>query len=45
VPANVMVKVLDWPMVGLALAMTALLLWCSRKFFRKALSRYRSASS
>ncbi|HYV34688.1 MAG TPA: ABC-2 family transporter protein [Gemmataceae bacterium] len=45
VPANVMVRVFDGWMIALALAMTALLLWASRRFFRLALSRYRSASS
>jgi ABC-2 type transport system permease protein len=49
VPANLMVRGLDmilqWPMIGLTLAMTAVLLWFSRRFFRLALGRYRSASS
>jgi ABC-2 type transport system permease protein len=49
VPANVMVKGLDralqWPMIGLTVAMTGVLLWVSRQFFRMALRRYRSASS
>jgi ABC-2 type transport system permease protein len=49
VPANVMVKGLDealqWPMIALMIAMTALSFWASRRFFRLALRRYRSASS
>jgi ABC-2 type transport system permease protein len=49
VPANVMVRGLDvaleWPMIGLTMAMTVVLLWGSRRFFRLALRRYRSASS
>jgi ABC-2 type transport system permease protein len=49
VPANVMVKGLDkaleWPIIGLTLAMTVVMLWVSRRFFRMALRRYRSASS
>jgi ABC-2 type transport system permease protein len=49
VPANVMVQGLDralqWDMIALTAAMTALLLWGSRRFFRLALRRYRSASS
>jgi ABC-2 type transport system permease protein len=49
VPANVMVKGLDraleWPLIGLTVAMTAAMLWASRRFFRLALGRYRSASS
>jgi ABC-2 type transport system permease protein len=49
VPANVMVKglgqVLEWPMIGLTVLATGVLLWGSRRFFRLALRRYRSASS
>jgi ABC-2 type transport system permease protein len=45
VPANAMVRVLDWPMVGLTVAATVLLLWLSRRFFHYALRSYRSASS
>lgn len=45
VPANAMVRVLDWPMVGLTLGATMLLLWLSRRFFHHALRSYRSASS
>ncbi len=49
VPANVMVrgldKALEWPIIGLMLAMTAITLWASRRFFKMALRRYRSASS
>jgi ABC-2 type transport system permease protein len=49
VPANVMVKALDlalqWPLIGLTAAMTFVLLWGSRRIFRLALRKYRSASS
>jgi ABC-2 type transport system permease protein len=45
VPANAMVRVLDWPTVGLTVAATVLLLWLSRRFFHHALRSYRSASS
>ena len=45
VPAHVMVKVLDWKLIGLMLLATALMLLGSRRFFRAALRRYRSASS
>jgi ABC-2 type transport system permease protein len=45
VPANAMVRSLDWPMVGFTLTATAVLLWASRKFFQHALRSYRSASS
>jgi ABC-2 type transport system permease protein len=49
VPAHVMVRglgqALEWPLIGLTVAMTIVLLWASRKFFRLALRRYRSASS
>jgi ABC-2 type transport system permease protein len=45
VPARTMVKVLDWRMIGFTLLATAALVVLSRKFFRHALRRYRSASS
>jgi ABC-2 type transport system permease protein len=45
VPANAMVRALDPGMVAMTLAATALLLWLSRRFFRRALRAYRSASS
>jgi ABC-2 type transport system permease protein len=45
VPARVMVKALEPGMVGFMLLATALLLALSRRFFRAALRRYRSASS
>jgi ABC-2 type transport system permease protein len=49
VPANVMVKGLDqalqWPIIALTVAMTVVMLGASRRFFRMALGRYRSASS
>jgi ABC-2 type transport system permease protein len=49
VPVRVLVKdrvqAPDPVFVGLAVAAAALLLWASRKFFRLALSKYRSASS
>jgi ABC-2 type transport system permease protein len=46
VPANVMAKhLLDPVLVGYTFAATAALLYLSRKFFRLALRRYRSASS
>lgn len=45
VPAQAMVRVLDWRMVGFTLAATAAGLWVSRRFFRRALRAYRSASS
>jgi ABC-2 type transport system permease protein len=45
VPAQAMVKVLDWRMVGYAVAATVVLMAVSRWFFRKALRSYRSASS
>jgi ABC-2 type transport system permease protein len=45
VPARVMVKALEPGMVALTLAATVVLLWGSRRFFRLALRRYRSASS
>lgn len=45
VPANAMVRALDWPMVALSVVATVLLLWLSRRFFQHALRSYRSASS
>ena len=45
VPANAMVRVLEWPTVGLTVAATVMLLWLSRRFFQHALRSYRSASS
>jgi ABC-2 type transport system permease protein len=45
VPATVMVKVFDPAIVGFAVLVTVLLLVASRKVFRFALRRYRSASS
>ena len=45
VPANAMVRFLDWRMVGFTVAATVVLLWLSRRFFHYALRSYRSASS
>lgn len=45
VPANTMVKVFDWRIIGFTLVATLLLLFASRRFFRYALRLYRSASS
>ncbi len=45
VPANAMVRFLDWRMVVLTVGATVLLLWLSRRFFHYALRSYRSASS
>ena len=45
VPADVMVRTLDWRMVAYMLGATALLFAISRRFFRHALRSYRSASS
>ena len=46
VPAGVMVKELFDPwLVGFTLVATVVLLYLSRKFFRHALRKYRSASS
>jgi len=45
VPAQTMVKVLDPVLVAYTVAVTVLLLYGSRRFFRHALRRYRSASS
>ncbi len=45
VPARAMVKVLEPAMVGFTLAATVASVWVSRRFFRRALRSYRSASS
>jgi ABC-2 type transport system permease protein len=45
IPAAAMVRVLDPGMVGFTLAATAVLLWVSRRFLKRALRSYRSASS
>lgn len=45
VPATVMVKALDPSLAAFAVVVTVLMLVVSRKFFRLALTRYRSASS
>jgi ABC-2 type transport system permease protein len=45
VPANLMVRTLDAWVVAYTLLATLLVLWVSRRFFRHALQRYRSASS
>ena len=45
VPARIMVKALDPGMVLYTIGATAVVLWASRRFFRLALQRYRSASS
>jgi ABC-2 type transport system permease protein len=45
VPARVMVKALEPEFVGYTMAATVVLLFVSRKVFRLALRRYRSASS
>lgn len=45
VPARVMVKVLEPELVLYLFAATAAVIWVSRRFFRLALQRYRSASS
>lgn len=45
VPSQVMVGILDWPMVGFTLLATLICLLASRSFFRYALKSYRSASS
>ena len=43
VPAEAMVKLLDWKVVGGTLAATVAAVYLSRKFFQKALRSYRSA--
>jgi len=45
VPANIMVKALEPAMVGYTFLATIMVLFFSRRFFRYALKRYRSASS
>jgi ABC-2 type transport system permease protein len=45
VPARVMVKAIDPGMVAYTLLVTTIAFWASRRFFRKALRSYRSASS
>jgi ABC-2 type transport system permease protein len=45
VPARTMVKAFDWRLVAFAVAATVVLAVVSRRFFRGALRRYRSASS
>jgi ABC-2 type transport system permease protein len=45
VPADIMVKTLHWEFVLGSLGATAVLLGLSRRFFRRALHSYRSASS
>ena len=45
VPARTMVKAFEPLMIGYMLAMTVVLLWLSRRVFRRALMSYRSASS
>jgi len=45
IPASIMVKAFDWRALVLMLAATLALLYVSRRVFRAALRRYRSASS
>ena len=45
VPARTMLRAVEPHFVGITLLATVLLLWLSRKFFRRALQSYRSASS
>jgi ABC-2 type transport system permease protein len=45
VPAHAMVKVVDLRAAGMMLVAAAILLFASRRFFRYALRKYRSASS
>jgi ABC-2 type transport system permease protein len=45
VPANLMVRTLEPWVVAYTIGATAIVLWVSRRFFRHALQRYRSASS
>ncbi len=45
VPAESMVKALDWRFVLFMVGSTVAMLWVSRQFLRYALRRYRSASS
>ncbi len=45
VPAETMVKAFDWHFIALTVAAAVVLLALSRRFFRRALRSYRSASS
>lgn len=45
VPADTMVRTLDLEFVSFTILVALLLLWASRRFFRYALRKYRSASS
>src|SRR5262249_19552880 len=45
VPAQIMVKILEPHLAAFTIVATAVMLFVSRKFFRYALRRYRSASS
>src|SRR5262249_25364892 len=45
VPADVMVRTLEGPLVAVTVAAAVVLLVVSRRFFRRALRAYRSASS
>ena len=45
VPARTMLRAVEPRFVGITLLATVLLLWLSRRFFRRALQSYRSASS
>jgi ABC-2 type transport system permease protein len=45
IPAGAIVKVIDPKMIGFTVAATMVLLFLSRRFFKHALQRYRSASS
>jgi len=45
VPARTLLQAIDWRFVGVTFLATLLLVWLSRKFFRRALQSYRSASS
>jgi ABC-2 type transport system permease protein len=45
VPADTMIRAFDWRYIALTLLATAVMLWVSRRIFRRALQSYRSASS
>ncbi len=45
VPAAVMMRVIEPDLVAYTVVATVVVLWVSRRFFRFALERYRSASS
>jgi viologen exporter family transport system permease protein len=45
VPARALLKTVTWDFVAVTLVATVVLLWLGRKFFRRALQSYRSASS